>query len=176
MKKKNPECGKIPNVYHKIDLINKFTLLKREYPVPQSMHEAVKAHLNDLISHKIIKESDTEYISPAFVIKKSNGKLRLVVDYRHLNSITRKSHQYTPNMYELGRLKGSRIYSTIDLNQGYYQIPIAKDDIEKTGFKILNRTFVFQRMPFGLCNAPSTFQKAMNTLFSDTKKYCYLLR
>lgn len=130
MKKRNPECGKIPNVYHKIDLINKFTLLKREYPVPQSMHEAVKAHLNDLISHKIIKESDTEYISPAFVIKKSNGKLRLVVDYRHLNSITRKSHQYTPNMYELlGRLKGSRIYSTIDLNQWYYQIPIAKYDI-----------------------------------------------
>ncbi|KAG0441421.1 Retrovirus-related Pol polyprotein from transposon [Dictyocoela muelleri] len=170
MKKKNSECDKIPNVHHKINLINKFTLLKREYPVPQSMHERVKTHLKDLISHNIIEESETEFISPAFVLKKNNGKLRLVVDYRHLNSITQKAHQYTPNMYELlGRSKGSTIYSTIDLNQGYYQIPIAEEDIEKTDFRNFNKTFVFKRMPFGLCNAPSTFQKAMNMLFDDVK-------
>ncbi|KAG0434999.1 Retrovirus-related Pol polyprotein from transposon 17.6 [Dictyocoela muelleri] len=98
-----------------------------EYPVPQSMYERVKSHLKDLISHNIIEEFDTEFISSAFVLKKNDGKFRQVLDYRDLNSITRKAHQYTPNMYELLiRLKVSKIYSTIDLNQGYYQIPIAE--------------------------------------------------
>ncbi|KAG0437435.1 Retrovirus-related Pol polyprotein from transposon 17.6 [Dictyocoela muelleri] len=132
------------------------------------MQKLVEEHLNNLISPDIIKESDTKFISPDFVIKKSNDKLHLVVDYRHLNSITRKTPQFTHNMHGLlGILKGATIFSTIDLNQGYYQIPIADDDIEKTGLKILNRTYVFKRMPFGLCNAPATFQKAMNSLFNN---------
>ncbi|KAG0434519.1 Retrovirus-related Pol polyprotein from transposon 17.6 [Dictyocoela muelleri] len=170
VKKSNPVCGKIPNVYHKINLIGKFTLIKKEYPVPQSMYDSVKLHLNDLISHEIIQEKNTDFVSPAFVLRKSNGKLRLVVDYRHLNSITKKTNQFTPNMYELlGKLKGSKIYSTIDLNQGYYQIPISENDIEKTGFEILNRTYVFNRILFVLCNAPATFQRAMNSLFSNVK-------
>ncbi|KAG0438521.1 Retrovirus-related Pol polyprotein from transposon [Dictyocoela muelleri] len=73
-------------------------------------------------------------------------------------------------MFELlGKLKESKFFSNIDLNQGYYQIPIENKDTEKTGFRILNRTFVFQRMPFGLSNAPSTFQKAMNHLFRSVE-------
>ncbi|KAG0440651.1 Retrovirus-related Pol polyprotein from transposon 17.6 [Dictyocoela muelleri] len=72
-------------------------------------------------------------------------------------------------MFELlSKLNGSCIFSLIDLKQGYYQINMAQEDIFKTGFKILNRKFVFNKMPFGLCNAPSTFQSAMNSLFKNT--------
>lgn len=65
-------------------------------------------------------------------------------------------------MYELlGRLKGSKLYSTIELNQGYKKILIDKDDIQKSRFKIMNKTFVSLRMPFGLFYAPSTFKKVL---------------
>ncbi|KAG0442207.1 Retrovirus-related Pol polyprotein from transposon 17.6 [Dictyocoela muelleri] len=111
MKKSNPKCGKIPNVYHYIDLTHKFNTIKRKYPVPQSMQMSVKAHLNELISHNIIKVADTDFVSLVFVIKKNNGKPKLVVDYRHLNIITKRTHQFTTNMYELlGKLKNSKFY------------------------------------------------------------------
>ncbi|KAG0420484.1 Retrovirus-related Pol polyprotein from transposon 17.6 [Dictyocoela roeselum] len=166
MKNDNPLFGKIPKIPHKIELISEFNKTLPEYPVPIGMQRDVLTHLETLIDNNIISEQDTSYIYPAFIIKKKNGKLRLVVDYRYLNSITKKVHKFTPNMFELlGKLKEFKFYSCIDLNQGYYQIPIENKDTEKTGFRILNRTFVFHRMPFRLSNAPSTFQKAMNHLF-----------
>ncbi|KAG0440413.1 Retrovirus-related Pol polyprotein from transposon opus [Dictyocoela muelleri] len=128
----------------------------REYPVPIGMQDEVLSHLEPLIKNEINSEQETNYISPAFIIKKKNGKIRLVVDYRYLNSITKKVNQFTHNMFELlGKLKESKFFSSIDLNRGYYQIAIEDNDIEKTGFKIMNITFVFRRMPFGLCNAPT---------------------
>ncbi|KAG0440695.1 Retrovirus-related Pol polyprotein from transposon [Dictyocoela muelleri] len=73
-------------------------------------------------------------------------------------------------MFELlGKLKSATIFSSLDLNQGYYQVSIAKDDIPKTGFQILNRTFVFHKMPFGLCNAPAKFQRIMNEMLKDVR-------
>ncbi|KAG0437141.1 Transposon Ty3-G Gag-Pol polyprotein [Dictyocoela muelleri] len=108
-------------------------------------------------------------ISPAFIIKNKNGELRLVVYYRYLNSIKKKVHQITPNLYEiLSRHKGANIFSTIDLNNGYYQIQIDENDLIKTGFVIMNKTYVFRRMPCGLCNAPATFQQATNKIFKDS--------
>ncbi|KAG0439114.1 Retrovirus-related Pol polyprotein from transposon [Dictyocoela muelleri] len=73
-------------------------------------------------------------------------------------------------MFEiLSKLQDSKIFSSIDLNQGYYQIPIEEKNTENTRFRILNRTFVFHKMLFGLCNAYSTFQKAMNQIFRSVE-------
>ncbi|KAG0442789.1 Retrovirus-related Pol polyprotein from transposon [Dictyocoela muelleri] len=164
-KENNPVTGNIEIFNHKINLIAKFEKIINEYPVPLGIRKEVEDHLNELIKTKIITETNTEYIFPAFIIRKKNGKIRLVVDYRYLNSLTQKTHQYLPKISEiLACLKGSKIFSQIDLNQGYYQIKMHPDDICKTGFKILRRTFVFNKMPFGLCNAPTTFQLAMDTI------------
>ncbi|KAG0441354.1 Transposon Tf2-6 polyprotein [Dictyocoela muelleri] len=166
----NPEIGNIQIAKHKIELTGKFECAPREYPVPIGLQDEVKQHIKTLIKNDIIEEKESEIISPAFIIKKRNGKLRLVVDYRYLNSITRKDHQITPNIYEiLAKLKGATIFSTLDLNNGYYQIKIEENDVFKTGFILMNKTYVFKRMPFGLCNAPSTFQKAMNNIFNEMK-------
>ncbi|KAG0429158.1 Retrovirus-related Pol polyprotein from transposon, partial [Dictyocoela muelleri] len=122
------------------------------------------------ISDGIIEEGYSDCISPAFVLIKKNGKIRSVVDYRYLNSITKKTHHFIPQIYEmLATLKGFQIFSKIDLNQGYYQIKIHKNDVHKTGFRIMNKTFLFKRMPFGLCNAPATFQLTMNRVLKDVK-------
>ncbi|KAG0428790.1 Retrovirus-related Pol polyprotein from transposon 17.6, partial [Dictyocoela muelleri] len=169
-KQNNNTMGEVSIVSHEISLMKEFNLIPREYPVPLKLRENVEAHLNKLISDGIIEEKFSSCISPAFVIIKKNGKIRLVVDYRYLNSITKKTHQFTPKINEiLATLHGSKIFSKIDLNQGYYQIKMKPEDIYKTGFRLLNRTFVFNRMPFGLCNAPSTFQRTMNHILKDIK-------
>ncbi|KAG0426849.1 Retrovirus-related Pol polyprotein from transposon opus [Dictyocoela muelleri] len=136
--------GESSIVSHEISLMNEFDLIPRGYLVPLKLRENVEAHLNKLISDGIIEEQFSSCISPAFVIIKKNGKIRLVVDYRYLNSITNKTHQFTPKINEiLATLHGSKIFSKIDLNQGYYQINMKPEDIYKTGFRLLNRTFVF---------------------------------
>ncbi|KAG0440502.1 Retrovirus-related Pol polyprotein from transposon 17.6 [Dictyocoela muelleri] len=164
-KNKNPYIGDINIFNHKINLTSNFNKIMNEYLVPLGIRKDVEEHLEELINTKIISETSTEYISPAFIIKKKNGKLRLFVDYRYLNSITQKTHQYLPKISEiLASLKDANIFSQIDLNQGYYQIRMYPDDIPKTGFKILRRTFVFNKMPFGLCNAPTTFQLTMEAI------------
>ncbi|KAG0420286.1 Retrovirus-related Pol polyprotein from transposon 17.6, partial [Dictyocoela roeselum] len=167
-KQRNPELGEIDTISHKIELTKTFSNLPKEYRVPMGLQHDVKEHLKELEKLGIIEERECDMISPAFIIKKKNGKLRLVVDYRYMNSITKKIHQITPNLYELlASLKGAKIFSTIDLNNGYYQIKIDEDDLAKTGFVIMNKTYVFRRMPFGLSNAPATFQKAMYKILEN---------
>ncbi|KAG0436560.1 Retrovirus-related Pol polyprotein from transposon 17.6 [Dictyocoela muelleri] len=165
-KKNNPRIGNMPLTEHRIELLAPFNIIEKKYNVPIGMQKEVEDHINELINNGVIIERDSEIISPAFIIKKKNGKIRLVVDYRKLNEITKKTHRITPPINEvLAKLLGSAIYSFIDLNQGYYQIKVAEEDVFKTGFKILNRIFVFLKMPFGLSNSPATFQNAMNKMF-----------
>ncbi|KAG0439378.1 Transposon Tf2-9 polyprotein [Dictyocoela muelleri] len=167
-KMKNKEMGEILNFEHEIPLTDEFKAIPKEYYIPLNIRRQVSEHLKELIKDGIIEESYSQCISPAFIILKINGKVRLVVDYRYLNSITKKTHQFTPRISDiLSTLNGSKVFSKIDLNQGYYQIKVKDEDVYKTGFRILNRTFVFKRMPFGLCNAPATFQLAMNRIFKD---------
>ncbi|KAG0427710.1 Retrovirus-related Pol polyprotein from transposon opus, partial [Dictyocoela muelleri] len=145
-KRQNPLLGNIEIVKHKIELLKDFTNKFKEYPVPIGIQPEVKHHLKELMQKGIIEEKSCDTVSPAFVIKKKNGKLRLVVDYRYLNSITKKVHNITPNIYEiLAKLKGATVFSTIDLNNGYYQISLNDEDIDKTGFSIMKRTYVFRR-------------------------------
>ncbi|KAG0435340.1 Retrovirus-related Pol polyprotein from transposon 17.6 [Dictyocoela muelleri] len=165
-KKNNPRIGNMTLIEHRIKLLAPFNIIEKEYNVPIGMQKEVEDHINELINNGIIIERDSLIISLAFIIKKKNRKIRLVVDYRKLNEITKKAHQITPPINEvLAKLHGSVIYSSIDLNQGYYQIRVSEEDVFKTGLKILNRKFFVLKMPFGLSNAPATFQNAMNKMF-----------
>ncbi|KAG0422430.1 Retrovirus-related Pol polyprotein from transposon opus, partial [Dictyocoela muelleri] len=147
-KSKNHKIGDISVKCHSITLIDKFEKILPEYPVPLGIRDEVRNHLNELIKSGIISETQPKYISPAFVIKKKNGKIRLVVDYQYLNSITKKAHQFIPNITEiLSCLKDINFFSQIDLNQGYYQIHMSKDDIEKTGIKIRTRHLYLIKCP-----------------------------
>ncbi|KAG0430976.1 Pro-Pol polyprotein, partial [Dictyocoela muelleri] len=88
-KQQNKILGNIDVITHKIELTDKFNNVPKEYRVPVGLQPDVKEHIKELESLGIIKEQESDMISPAFIIKKKNGKLRLVVDYRYLNSITR---------------------------------------------------------------------------------------
>nr|GEZ05097.1 reverse transcriptase domain-containing protein [Tanacetum cinerariifolium] len=111
------------------------------------------------------------------VIKNDENKLyptrlvtgwRVCIDYRKLNEATRKDHFPPPFMDQmLERLAGNEYYCFLDRFSGYFQIPIDPKDQEKTMFTCPYGTFAYKRMPFGLCNAPGTFQRCMMAIFHD---------
>ncbi|GJZ17083.1 reverse transcriptase domain-containing protein [Tanacetum coccineum] len=93
---------------------------------------------------------------------------RVCIDYRKLNEATRKDHFPLPFMDQmLERLAGNEYYCFLDGFSGYFQIPIDPHDQEKTTFTCPYGTFAYRRMPFGLCNAPGTFQRCMMAIFHD---------
>ncbi|KAL5565027.1 hypothetical protein UlMin_028191 [Ulmus minor] len=157
-----------------------------------TMKEVVKKEVLKLLDAGIIYPiSDSKWISPTQVVPKKAGVTvvenekgvlvptkvvtgwRMCIDYRKLNSPTRKDHFPLPFIDQiLERVAGHPFYCFLDGYSGYYQIEISLEDQEKTTFTCPFGTFTLRRMPFGLCNAPATFQRCMMSIFSDMVEKC----
>jgi hypothetical protein len=151
------------------------------------MQEVVRGEVIKLLDAGIIYPiSDSKWVSPIHVVPKragvtvvqnKEGELvptrvqsgwRVCIDYRKLNTATRKGHFPLPFIDQMvERLAGHEYYCFLDGYSGYNQVPVDPEDQEKTTFTCPFETFAYRRMPFGLCNAPSTFQRCMISIFSD---------
>ena len=125
--------------------------------LPPSQYEEVKEHIKQLLGTGVIRESSSPYSSPLVIVKKKDGSIRMCVDYRPLNWKTRKDAYPLPRIEEsLDALHGAKWFSTLDLASGYNQVTVVEKDRHKTAFCTPFGLYEFNRMPFGLCNAPGT--------------------
>ena len=158
-------CDLIP---HRINLTDdKPVNLPYRRVTPNHVSE-VKQLLQDLLDRQIIRKSASPYASPIVLVRKKNGQLRLCIDYRLLNAKTVKDAFPLPRIEEtLECLSGSRLFSSLDMAHGYFQVALHEDSIPKTAFRVPWGLYEFLRLPQGLSNSPSTFQRIVELIFGD---------
>jgi len=127
--------------------------------------------LDDLLARKIIEPCRSEFSSPIVLVKKKNGELRLCVDYRELNKLMVKDRYPLPLIDDhLDSLRGKKFYTCIDLKDGFHHVRVAEHSQKYTSFTTPLGQFSYLRMPFGICNGPSVFQRFVNNIFKDLIK------
>ena len=139
--------------------------------------EACRKEIEMLREYDMIEPSKSPWACGVVMAKKKGGQLRFCCDFRYLNAVTIKDAYPIPRIDEsLSKLGDAKFFTTLDLGSAFWQVPLRKQDREKTGFACELGLFQWKRMPFGLCNATATFQRLMaQALTSVTKKYGNLI-
>ena len=135
--------------------------------------DAVKRYLDSHLAKGFIQASSASYSSPVLFVKKPGGGIQFCVDYRRLNTITKKDRYLIPLIEEtLAQLEGAKYFTKIDIRQAFYQIRMSKDSEELTTFLTRFGAFKYLVMPFGLCNGPASWQHLINdTLFNFLHRF-----
>ena len=168
-----PELRPIPHsqpphgVYHFIKTTGPPVFSRYRRLAPDRLAAAKKV-FQDMEKLGICQKASSPWASPLHLVEKKDGSLRPCGDYRRLNVITEPDHYPLPNIADITTfLHGSKIFSTLDLLKGYYQVPMHPDDIPKTAVTTPFGTFTFNFSCFGLRNAGATFQRMMDDLLGD---------
>ena len=139
--------------------------------VPDRLKEGVRLEVAKLVEMGVVEESTSPWASPIVPVPKDDGSIRLCIDYRRLNGVSQADPYYMATLEEiLERVGSSKCISKLDLSKGFYQIEVEKESIPKTAFITPFGKFQFLRMPFGLRNAPSIFQRVMECVLRG----CYM--
>ncbi|GBG72921.1 hypothetical protein CBR_g12642 [Chara braunii] len=157
------------SVRHTIELVEGVVPPKGcVYRMGPGVLEELRQQIDEMIDKGWIKPSESEFGAPMLFVPKKGGKLRMCIDYRGLNRITRKNAYPLPRIDDLlDAAGGCKVFSKIDLKSGYHEIEVDPADQHKTAFKTRDGLYEFTVMPFGLTNAPATFQSLMDKVLRE---------
>uniref|UniRef100_A0A6G5ABV7 Putative tick transposon n=1 Tax=Rhipicephalus microplus TaxID=6941 RepID=A0A6G5ABV7_RHIMP len=149
---------------------------QQAYHVSPTERHAIQTQVKEMLQDGVIQPSSSPWSSPVVLVKKKDGTLRFCVDYRKLNNVTKKDVYPLPRVDDsLDKLRRAKYFSSVDLKSGYWQIEVDERDREKTAFVTPDGLYEFKVLPFGLCSAPATFQRMMDTVLADLKWKSYLV-
>ena len=141
-------------------------IYKAPYRLSPRERGELKRQITELLAAGFIRPSTSEWGAPVLFVKKKTGELRLCVDYRGLNKVTRRARYPLPKIDEIfDQLKEGRVFSRLDLKSGYHQMRIAPKDVHKTAFVSDSGHYEWLVAPFGLTNLPSQWTRLMTTIF-----------
>ena len=160
-------------IKHTIRTKDEMPIHAKSYRYPFCHKEEVKRQITQLLDQGIIRHSNSPWTSPVWIVPKKldasgKKKWRLVIDYRKLNEKTIDDRYPIPNITDiLDKLGRCMYFTTLDLTSGFHQVEVDEKDIQKTAFSVENGHYEFLRLPFGLKNAPSTFQRVMDNVLRE---------
>ena len=164
---KSDDLGRTSIIKHHIDTGDSSPIKQRPYRAPQVTRKLIEDQLQSMIEQGICVPSQSPWSSPVVMVKKKDGTMRFCVDYRKLNEVTKKDSYPLPRIDDtLDALGGSAFFSTLDLKSGYWQVELDDESREKTAFVTHSGLYEFLVLPFGLTNAPSTFERLMDIVLN----------
>ena len=153
------DLGRTDIVQHQIHTGDQPAIKQRVRRYPAARREEERQLVKDMLAIGIIQESNSAWSSPTVLVKKKDGTTRFCIDYRRLNQV-RKVDAY-PLTHIEDSLGGARFFCSLDVASGYWQVEMDAADREKTAFVTQGGLYEFRVMPFGLVNAPATFERLM---------------
>jgi hypothetical protein len=163
--KHDNDFGRTTLVEHSIDTGDTPPIRQPPRRVPGGQLEEFEAEIQRMLEAGVIEPGQSPWASPVVLVRKKDGSVRFCVDYRRLNMATKFDAYPLPRIDEtLEALGGTQYFSTLDLISGYWQVGLTEEARQKTAFTTRNGLFLWNVMPYGLCNAPSTFERLMETV------------
>lgn len=168
--------GRTTIAEHEIYVGDTTPILQQPYRIPYSRRGILKDEVEKMLAARVIRPSTSPWASPTVLVPKKDGGVRFCVDFRKLNQVAKFDAYPMPRIEEVFESIGSaKIVTTLDLASGYWQIPLAPGSREKTAFATPFGLFEFEVMPFGLHNAPATFQRTMDHVLRDCQDFAPFL-
>lgn len=159
------DLGRTTITEHRIDTGHSHPIRQRPRRTPLAFKGEEEEEIKKMLKKGVIRESTSPWSSPVVLVRKKDGSVRFCIDYRQLNSVTVKDSYPLPRIEDcFDALAGATLFSTMDLASGYWQIKMHPDDQLKTAFVTKSGLYHFTVLPFGLVNAPSTFERCMETV------------